>query len=296
LGHKSAAYYWNTLKLKVNAFLTKIGSNSNSPMVWNLNIEKFYDEWVHSSFDSLYYFSYAYFQDPNILKSHLTIKNGIAKGTKSGKYSQFDNPTFIAYHALIQFNHFALTNNQESLKGFNHGVSYLEKLPVNSKGGILIPFDLPKKGIKQPWYSAISQGLVASCWIRKYHLTENINDLIRAKNLIEALFVPLEQGGVMRNENDKFWMEEYPSKKKSMVLNGFISAIIAVLEFTKLTNEKIWLERGRVLIKSLEFYAYQLSQPYTQLGSSFIPGLSILDSLFNNGINATRSYIQDYSV
>lgn len=44
-----------------------------------------------------------------------------------------------------------------------------------------------------------------------------------------------------------------------------------------------------------DFFTYQKRNPYPQIGDSFIPGLSILDLLFNIGKKQTFTHIQAYS-
>jgi heparosan-N-sulfate-glucuronate 5-epimerase len=87
--------------------------------------------------------------------------------------------------------------------------------------------DLPKYGIRAPWYSAMAQGQVASVFARKADYTGDPADAELAIAAIQPLLRPSEPCLVARTP-DGLVLEEAPSKIPSRILNGWIYALIGL--------------------------------------------------------------------
>lgn len=88
------------------------------------------------------------------------------------------------------------------------------------------------------YYSGIVQGKAASLLLRCFLFTKNESYKIQAKKSLQSCWKSVEDGGVMINLPDnQIWIEEYPSPKPSMVLNGFLFYIIGLAEYVALTQD-----------------------------------------------------------
>lgn len=95
--------------------------------------------------------------------------------------------------------------------------------------------------LKPGWASAMTQGEVISFYLRMYQIEgdENLLDTaIRAYNFFQF---DISEGGVRRIDADgNLWLEEYPTEKPSLVLNGFIYALFGLYDLYRITkSEKV---------------------------------------------------------
>lgn len=87
--------------------------------------------------------------------------------------------------------------------------------------------------------SGIVQGKAASFFLRYYALSKDDKYLGLAKKCLVAALQPIGENGALRTlENDMLWVEEYPSPKPSMVLNGFLFYIIGLLEYLSFEDDE----------------------------------------------------------
>ena len=102
--------------------------------------------------------------------------------------------------------------------------------------GIGYPYDITFADLKPQWYSGLAQAEAILYLVRYYDLTHDK----RALNLIEDtkrfMLTPVEMGGTLKKISDKeVWIEEYAnSKAKAEVINGFVTAIMGLHEYTLL--------------------------------------------------------------
>jgi len=87
-----------------------------------------------------------------------------------------------------------------------------------------------------PWASGMAQGLAISSLLRAYMHTNDNKYLETAKKACDFLELGIKNHGVKRyfskNNIKGFIYEEYPRKELNGVLNGYISAIIAIYELS----------------------------------------------------------------
>ena len=101
-------------------------------------------------------------------------------------------------------------------------------------------FDEPynKFDLKGRYSSGIVQGKAASYFLRCYRLTKEDRFKEWAKKCLLSAWKPIEDGGALRElPNDLFWIEEYPSPKPSMVLNGYLFYIIGMAEYLAIEDD-----------------------------------------------------------
>jgi len=86
--------------------------------------------------------------------------------------------------------------------------------------------------------SGIVQGKAASFFLRCHLLTNEGRYKQWAKNCLISAWKSIDEGGVLRKlDQNQFWVEEYPSSKPSMVLNGFLFYIIGLAEYLSIEDD-----------------------------------------------------------
>lgn len=94
-------------------------------------------------------------------------------------------------------------------------------------------------GIEPPWASAMAQGELISLYLRLWQALERPSLLDSAYKAYRFLHVPVEKGGVRRwDEYGNLWLEEYPSKEPSLVLNGFIYALFGLYDLYRVGRDQ----------------------------------------------------------
>lgn len=129
----------------------------------------------------------------------------------------------------------------------------LKKKAEISEGQMIFYFNEPygRFNLKGRYASGIVQGKAASFFLRCYRLTNDDRYQQWAKNCLISAWKPIEDGGVLRKlTGDQIWIEEYPSPKPSMVLNGFLFYIIGLAEYLSLENDKALLSNFEKCLES----------------------------------------------
>jgi len=174
-------------------------------------------------------------------KDSLEFQEGIAVSEKGGNV----NPLTPAIYALHLY-------NKKEKDQFNKHITYLKNLALGDEEESYWNYDegVERFGISAPWVSGISQGVIASAFIRKYKQSQEEKYLTFAKAAIA--YSLNEQNGLRTNADDGLWIEEYPIKDGKGVLNGFIFFLIALGELASLGFYKKEFELGiRTLMKEL---------------------------------------------
>ena len=92
--------------------------------------------------------------------------------------------------------------------------------------------DLPS-----PWPSGMAQGLAISSLLRAYRYTGEDKYFKCVKKACDFLEVDVGHGGVKREFDDVFIYEEYPRAQLNGVLNGYISAVLALYELAQTDSD-----------------------------------------------------------
>jgi heparosan-N-sulfate-glucuronate 5-epimerase len=91
--------------------------------------------------------------------------------------------------------------------------------------------------VRSPWVSAMAQGNGLSALLRGYQRLGVDRYLEGAHDLFEAMQRPVESGGVSyRDPCGHLWLEEYPTRPPTRVLNGFIFALWGALDYARATG------------------------------------------------------------
>ncbi len=124
-------------------------------------------------------------------------------------------------------------------------------------------FDIFAHGYKDsplnaPWYSGMAQGLALSLFSRLYIETHNEKYLSFASLILNS-FKNLRTADdelytAFIDENNYYWIEEYPLDIPDRVLNGFIFAIYGLYDYYMLTNDAECKELLDASITTIERY------------------------------------------
>ncbi|MBE7555390.1 MAG: hypothetical protein HS126_30435 [Anaerolineales bacterium] len=149
------------------------------------------------------------------------------------------NPVTISQYALGCY-HQHLQGCSECRTVFLNQIKYLRtKYKTISEDMVGYPFDFAwSYGLEPGWYSGMAQGQAISALIRYYYLTDDKTILPLVKKTKNFMVLPTSQGGPLTHTPEgHVWIEEFPSAKPSLVLNGFISAVFGLYEYISLFPE-----------------------------------------------------------
>jgi len=194
-------------------------------------------------------------------------ENGIPMVFRASINDYYYNPVTLSQYALSCFDAFIRENDSVYYDNFMSQVEWLSNnydIINDSIIGYPYPFLLynPRVGdtLIPPWYSGMAQGHAASVLIRAYILTKNIEYMKLAQKSINFMFVPISENGLMRHTPEgNIWIEEYPTREPSLVLNGYVFSLYGLLEYIAYNPEDIDLVNKteqclNSLISSISYY------------------------------------------
>jgi len=163
-----------------------------------------------------------------------------ADGIPEVYYSHIDrwesNTVTIAQYALACYDDYIKNNNENSKDIFMKQVKFLSK--NNHEIGIdkiAYPYFFPFNGLQPPWYSGMAQGQVVSVFVRAFIIADDESYLDIARKIINFMFVPVDCGGVFTfTPEGHDWIEEYPTTPPSFVWNGFVFAVMGLIDYNKI--------------------------------------------------------------
>ena len=181
------------------------------------------------------------------------------------------NPTALAHKALTLYNAYLFCKSEKLRKLFLESMEHLlESFILKRNFGVwLFNYVSPRAKMyncRQPWPSALAQGLCISSLVRACNLKSKREYLETARLALNAFKVPTSSGGVLSVDRDDgdWWYEEYAgvSSRPSGVLNGFIIALLGILDFHRLTKDcsiKELFNRG---ISTLDHHLHDFDAGY----------------------------------
>jgi heparosan-N-sulfate-glucuronate 5-epimerase len=99
-------------------------------------------------------------------------------------------------------------------------------------------FEFPIFNLSPPWVSGMAQGQGISLLLRAYQDSADERYLDAARCAMAAFDHDVAVGGAAVTEGaDDLWLEEYPNKPASHVLNGFIFALWGVMDYHRVTKD-----------------------------------------------------------
>jgi len=155
------------------------------------------------------------------------------------------NPVTISQYALANYHAYLSTGNTIRREKFLAQANWLLE-NAKQKGNFSVweyNFDNSAYDCTKPWVSAMAQGEGLSVLARAYVLTENIQYVDVAEEVILAFEVEMSAGGVSYVDSSGVWFEECADEgaPSSKVLNGFVFALLGLYEYSfETNNSKGW--------------------------------------------------------
>ncbi len=149
------------------------------------------------------------------------------------------HPVNLFQYGIFSYHMYQRTGKEEYKKHciaqFNY---FLDSTRYNrwDDCGIGFPYDITFADLKPIWYSGLAQAEGIMYLIRYYNLTRDTRALGFIQDIKRFMLTPVEAGGTLKKLSDKeVWIEEYAnSKTKAEVINGFVTSIMALHEYTTL--------------------------------------------------------------
>lgn len=196
------------------------------------------------------------------------------------------NPVTSAQYALASYNYFLKTADEKYHAAFLEQVKYLTSIAMleGEAAHWSFDFDYPPYGLKAGWLSGLAQAQVLSVLARSYEeapspelkrlMRQAINPMM--KNRMEGgLLVTTPEGGL--------WVEEYPSEQPSLVLNGFVFAVLGLGDYLRVVPEDTEVE---------EFYKRLLSSLKLSLDKYELDGWLGYDRSSLTPVSERYMYVQ----
>lgn len=159
--------------------------------------------------------------------------------------NQYYHPGQIADEGLFLVDTYRQINNQEFLLRAEKYAHKLLELSLKSNGALYFPypFDFPLHGLKDdvmraPWYSGMTQGEALSLFSRLYGITHKKEYLMAADQTFQS-FVNFNHNPWIVNvdDNNYYWIDEYPEENPDQTLNGFIFGTFGLYDYYLLKKD-----------------------------------------------------------
>ncbi len=163
--------------------------------------------------------------------------NGVRIVNYGGTIGIQHNPVTIAQTALSCFRSQQRSGNPVERRIYLNQINWLMN-NYSQPGADLAAYEYHfpwSYGLEPGWRSGLAQGQAISALIRYHYDTGDRSVLKLIRALERLMMLPELQGGLGVTTSDGgIWIEEYPSDPPSLVLNGCISAVFGLYEYTKL--------------------------------------------------------------
>jgi heparosan-N-sulfate-glucuronate 5-epimerase len=147
----------------------------------------------------------------------------------------------IALYALATASKYIKINSEKHKAEFLNIIDWILEKRFEVDGTICWKqnFDNASYGLKAPWSSCLIQGRMLSNLSRAYQFTNHPKYLDYAYKVFKFLLVDVSNGGLKACDSyGNLWFEEYPSKKPSFVLNGFIFTLFGLHDYYRVARKE----------------------------------------------------------
>lgn len=222
---------------------------------------------------------YLTFSRANILRNpvvSLDLERGIPVNSTLKHPQPHFNPTTIGYYGLESLSKYLASNDDLHLKAAECVANYAIDT-IREDGVWPSPYEhhwfpgRAGKPMPDGWPSALSQGYLLSHLARMYVLDQRPEYVDVGRLALMPFQKTVEEGGVLRRVcGDPLGMlggareyylpfyEEYPTELPSLVLNGFMFALLGLYDFAEATGDEtartLYREGEQTLERMLPFY------------------------------------------
>lgn len=146
----------------------------------------------------------------------------------------FYNSIYIIQYGIIHHDLFLKNGDNNSKQKMILSCNWLIENAVSFHDSVCWPSPKANKKYNLPagWNSAMYQGQAISLLLRAYQMCGTESYLHTSQKAFLFFNYSFEEGGVtVIDQQGNLWLEEYPSKPASHVLNGFIYAWLGVYDY-----------------------------------------------------------------
>jgi hypothetical protein len=200
------------------------------------------------------------YAEPNIILDNNGVPLVYYVEEVNGKLIGYQrNPVTTSLKANKFYEMYKKDNTESSKIYFLNNANWLVNNLVKKRNYALLQYDFPLAtySLNPPWYSAMANGLALQVLVKAHEITHDSKYLIAAKNLLNAFFIEVNDGGITyKDSSNEWWYEEYATNDKnamvSRVLNGMMYAVLGIYDYYKYTNDadaKLLFDKGVNSIK-----------------------------------------------
>lgn len=151
------------------------------------------------------------------------------------------NPIAIAQYGLALHARHLATGSKSDLDAMRRQADWLvENLEPNAHG---VPVWMHKfdweyfRTLRAPWYSGLAQGQGVSLLLRAAQALNDERYRAAANEAMRSLSLDIAHGGVLLEDGDDLWIEEYLTEPPTHILNGFIWGLWGVYDHWLVTRD-----------------------------------------------------------
>ncbi|NJB69226.1 hypothetical protein GGQ74_002923 [Desulfobaculum xiamenense] len=158
------------------------------------------------------------------------------------------NPAHTAWWGLVNLTIGLSRGDAEALDRTRAAVAWLAANAREHNGfpAWTYDFDWSHMGmtLRAPWASALAQGLGASLLFRAARAAGMPDHTALAIRALDALRIDLREGGLRTELHGTLCFEEYPTPEPTVVLDGFLFALVACADLAHTTGDSSLLDDG----------------------------------------------------
>jgi len=196
-------------------------------------------------------------QAPLMTAARFRLRGGVPEvHYQSGWYR---NPTIVAQYGLQNHAYWTASPRRSVRRAMLRAAAWLVR-HQGSGGGWRYGFAFPVSGMFETlpagWLSSMAQGQAISLLVRSWRLTHERRYLRAARRALAPLRRPVSKGGVFRRLKGGWWYEEYPTRRASYTLNGFMFTLFGLYDLApwSKTSKRLYVRGRRTLIKALPLF------------------------------------------
>lgn len=170
------------------------------------------------------------------------------------KDGRFIHPVTVCQVGLGWYENYLSSNQESDLSNAIFCADWLlDNFSIIGDAGYwAVPYDVPLFGLKKGWASSLIQGQALSLLSRIYKSTGEIRYYDCCVKAFDYLIKQRSEGG-LRIDN-RYLYEEYPTKENSLVLNGLISTVWGIRDFSYISDDRVY----NIYRKSIDDLVYIL--------------------------------------
>ena len=161
-------------------------------------------------------------------------------------------PTRVAAYGLARFNRYLERGHAADREAFLRVANWFMR-PEDA----LWRYTFNRGRLRAPWISAMAQGQGMSVLVRAWRTSGEARYLEQARRATAPFHAPLAAGGLRSSIEGQFsFWEEFPEEPPMHVLNGFLFALIGILELAPYANDapKLAQAMGGALERCVDFW------------------------------------------